>query len=54
MERTYQIYKSLSGEGIVGIDKDGTTHGIPQDPANSDYQDYLAWIAKGNEAPISE
>jgi hypothetical protein len=50
MERLYELYQSDSGVGIVAIDADGTTHGIPQDPANSDYQAYLAWVSEGNEA----
>ena len=54
MERLYELYQSDSGVGIVAIDADGTTHGIPQDPANSDYQAYLAWVSEGNEASASE
>ena len=27
---------------------------IPFDPANTDYQEYLAWIAKGNQPEEAE
>ena len=27
---------------------------IPLDPANKDYQEYLAWVAEGNEADPAE
>ena len=54
MERLYELYKSDSGVGLVAIDPDGLTHGIPYDEGNSDYQAYLAWVAEGNDAPVIE
>ena len=40
------MYKLLSGNFVLRIE-DGAS--IPFDPANTDYQAYLAWVAQGNE-----
>jgi hypothetical protein len=38
------------GEAIVvaRIEADGSLTFVPLDPANTDYQQYLAWLALGN------
>jgi hypothetical protein len=33
---------------VIGIDAEGRQYGIPFDPDNTDYQEYLKWLAEGN------
>lgn len=40
------LYKLVYGGNTVARN-DGVS--IPFDPANMDYQDYLKWLAEGNE-----
>lgn len=42
MEYTYEVIANLIGEVIKRTDIDGNEAWIPKDPANSDYQAYLA------------
>jgi len=32
----------------IKTNSDGTESGVPQDPANTDYQQYLLWLEEGN------
>ena len=41
----YKLHKNDSGN-VVSVTYKGM--GIPFDPANTDYQAYLKWVAEGN------
>ena len=44
----YQLYKHpLTGE-VISVRNLDTDSSIPFDPANTDYQKYLEWVAEGN------
>ena len=46
---SYKLFKDRSGNnvGVVAISEVNTV-AIPFDPANTDYQEYLKWLAEGN------
>ena len=54
----YKKYpKDKYGNEISSIEKtaeDGSIWSIPFDQANTDYQDYLAWKAEGNEPEAAD
>ena len=52
----YKLYKDLVTDVVVSVfvSKNGKTFSIPFDENNTDYQDYLAWVAEGNTAEAAD
>jgi hypothetical protein len=44
----YKIIKDPRTNEVCAIEKVGANTSFPQDPANTDYQAYLKWLAAGN------
>ena len=45
----YKLHKSPTANEINAVQRLSDGAFIPMDPANTDYQQYLAWLAEGNE-----
>ena len=44
----YKLYKNTLGTKSIMKIEDGITTSFSEDPANTDYQAYLAWLEAGN------
>lgn len=45
--QVWDAMRNAVNEEVIQRDEDGAY--IPFDPANTDYQEYLAWLDEGNE-----
>ena len=46
----YKLYKTTTGdEAVIKTNYDGSATSFIFDPANTDYQAYLKWLAEGNQ-----
>ena len=52
----YKLYKDFDRDTVTSVflTKDGKEYSIPFKEANTDYQDYLAWVAEGNTAEAAD
>ena len=47
----YKLFKGSSGDirSVIRTSDNGEVWGIPFDPTNTDYQQYLKWLEEGNQ-----
>jgi len=50
----YKLYRSATTEQVIGVKRLSDGACIPFDEANTDYQEYLEWVAEGNTPEEAE
>ena len=50
----YKLIKDITTNTVSVVQRKVDNAFIPFDPANTDYQDYLEWVAKGNTAEAAD
>ena len=54
MASEYQLVATLPGSQMQTVQRLSDNAFIPFDPGNRDYQEYLSWVAEGNQADPAE
>ena len=49
-----QLVNAISNEALQSVKRLADNAFIPFDPANTDYQEYLKWLAEGNTPEAAE
>ena len=50
----YKLSTTFKNENVTSIIRLSDEACIPFDPANTDYQEYLEWVAEGNTPELAD
>ena len=50
----YKLIKDFKEDKVTTVQRLSDNASIPFDPANTDYQEYLEWLAEGNTPEPAE